>query len=146
MNFAALPYSATNPAFNSGWGVLGGPQVMEPMTPQQVNPIAAPQFGSIVPESKGWFGIDGLGKNMDTLRLGLGGVQTVGNLWGAWQASRLARDQFNFTKDVTNTNLNNQVKSYNTALEDRMRSRAVVEGLTPAQVDDYLNRNRASRG
>lgn len=42
--------------------------------------------------------------------------------WGANKQMKLAEDQFDFTKKIATTNLNNQVKSYNTALEDRIRS------------------------
>lgn len=86
-----------------------------------------------------------IGWNAPTLKMGLSGLSTLGNLWGAWQSNRLARDQLNFTKDVTNTNLNNSIQSYNTALEDRARSRAAMEQQTPQQMQDYIDRNRLSR-
>jgi hypothetical protein len=57
----------------------------------------------------------------------------------------MAKKQFKFTKDVTNTNLANQIKSYNTALYDRARSRAVQEGQTDAERDAYINNNSLSR-
>lgn len=86
-----------------------------------------------------------LGMNAPTLKMGLSGIGTLGNLWGAWQSNRLARDQLNFTKDVTNTNLNNQIQSYNTALEDRARSRGAMEGQTTAETQSYIDKNRLSR-
>ena len=86
-----------------------------------------------------------LGMNIPTLQLGLGLLSSLGGIYGATQASRLARDQFKFTKDVTNTNLNNQIKSYNTALEDRARSRAVQENRSDASAQEYIDRNRLSR-
>ena len=95
--------------------------------------------------SSGWFGIDGLGKNIDTLKLGLGGLQTIGNLWAAFQAQNLAKKQFNFTKDITNTNLANQIQSYNTSLADRARSRAAVEGQSAAQSQAYIDQNSLKR-
>ena len=64
----------------------------------------------------------GLGWNADTLKMGLSGLNTLGNLWGAWQSNKLARDQLNFTKDVTNTNLNNSIKSYNDQISDRTQN------------------------
>lgn len=88
----------------------------------------------------------GLGANMGTAQLALGGLNTLGNLWGAFQAQNLARKQFDFTKETTNANLNNQIKSYNTALNDRIESRAVTQGnITPEQVADYKARNQMSR-
>ena len=86
-----------------------------------------------------------LGWNAPTLKMGLSAIGTLGNLWGAWQANRLARDQFNFTKNVTNTNLNNQIQSYNTALEDRARARGAMEGQTTAEIQAYIDKNRLNR-
>jgi spore coat protein CotH len=90
-------------------------------------------------------GFGGIGFNMDTAKLALGGIQTLGNLWNAFQAQGLARDQFDFTKGITETNLTNQIKSYNTSIEDRIRSRGATEGQTQEQMDDYTTRNRVSR-
>jgi len=77
------------------------------------------------------------GWNANTLNFGMQGLMGLGNLWGAWQANKLARDQLNFTKDFANRNLLNQTKAYNTALEDRARARAAVEGQTAAQQQAY---------
>ena len=89
--------------------------------------------------------LGGLGMNIPTMQLGLGGIMALGNLYGAFQANKLAKDNFNFTKDVTNTNLNNQIKSYNMTLEDRARSRAVQEGRDQASADAYIDKNRLTR-
>jgi hypothetical protein len=86
-----------------------------------------------------------LGWNAPTLQMGIQGLNTIGNIWGAWQSNKLAKDQLNFTKMITNTNLNNQIKSYNTALEDRSRSRAAVEGQSASEAQSYIDRNRLSR-
>lgn len=87
----------------------------------------------------------GLGMNMGTAKLGLNGLMGLASLWTALQGNKLAREQFDFTKSTTNTNLNNQIQSYNTALEDRSRSRAAVEGQSTAASEDYINRNRLTR-
>lgn len=87
-----------------------------------------------------------LGWNAPTMQMGMQGLNTVGNIWGAWQSNKLAKDQLNFTKMMANANLNNQMKSYNTALEDRSRSRAVAEGQTSAESQAYVDKNRLSRG
>lgn len=86
-----------------------------------------------------------LGWNAPTLKMGLSGLNTLGNLWGAWQSNRLARDQLNFTKDVTNANLNNSIQSYNTSLEDRARARGAMEGQSSSDVQSYIDKNRLSR-
>ena len=86
----------------------------------------------------------GIGFNIGTGQLALGGLSALGNLWGANKQMKLAEDQFDFTKKIATTNLNNQVKSYNTALEDRIRSRAAMEGSSSAEAEAYLNKNRLS--
>lgn len=87
----------------------------------------------------------GLGANLGTAQLGLQGLSALSSLIGSNKAYGLAKDQFNFTKDVTNTNLNNSIKSYNTSLTDRATSRAFVQGDSDAVRDSYIDRNRLTR-
>lgn len=86
-----------------------------------------------------------LGMNIPTFQLGLGAIGSLANIYGGFQANKLAKDQLSFAKDVTNTNLNNQIKSYNTALEDRARSRATTENRSQASADEYIEKNKLSR-
>ncbi|QHJ80082.1 MAG: hypothetical protein [Caudoviricetes sp.] len=86
-----------------------------------------------------------LGMNIPTFQLGLGALGSLANIYGGFQANKLAKDQLSFTKDVTNTNLNNQIKSYNTQLEDRARSRAVAENRDQSSADAYIEKNKLSR-
>jgi hypothetical protein len=95
----------------------------------------------VVPPTAG----SGLGMNIGTGQLALGGLAALGNLWGASKAQGLAEDQFDFTKKITNTNLNNQIKSYNTALADRIRSRTATEGGSQQDAEAYLQKNSLSR-
>lgn len=87
----------------------------------------------------------GLGFNVGTGSLALQGLGSLAGIWGAMEQNKLAKDQFKFTKDVTNTNLNNQIKSYNTSLEDRLNSRGVAEGRSDDYTRDKINQNRLSR-
>lgn len=93
----------------------------------------------------GGAGDTGFGWNMGTAQVGLSALQSLGGLWNAFQSNKLAKDQFRFTKEFANTNLNNSIQSYNTQLADRARARAAVEGQTDAQRDQYINDNRLSR-
>lgn len=70
--------------------------------------------------------------------LALGGLQALGNLWGMFQANKLAKKQFKYTKQVTDTNLANSIQSYNTTLEDRIRARSFTEGRDAGYADSYL--------
>lgn len=87
----------------------------------------------------------GLGFNVGTGQLALGGLSALAGIWNAMQSNKLAKEQFNFQKDFANTNLNNQIKSYNTALEDRLNARGVIEGRDPAYTAAEIDRRRLSR-
>ncbi len=86
----------------------------------------------------------GFGFNAPTAQLALGGLQALGNLWGGIQANKMAKKQFKFSKNMALTNLANQVKSYNTALADRARGRAVMESQSDATRDAYVRDNSLS--
>lgn len=102
-------------------------------------------FDSAAPKVDAGFQTPGIGFNTDTLKLAVGGIGTITSIWNAFQAQKLARDTFEYNKNVTDTNLANSIQSYNTTLEDRIRSRTRVEGGTDQSANDYINRNRLSR-
>ena len=66
---------------------------------------------------------NGFGFNMPTMQLGLQGLAAIGNLYLGSKALGMSKDQFNFSKQMAQTNLKNQVNAYNTGLEDRLRTR-----------------------
>lgn len=80
-------------------------------------------------------GLDGLGDI-------LGGVQGIGNMFLAMKQLGMAKDQYKFQRQAYNTNLTNQKKTYNTALEDRARSRTAYEGGSMADMNAYLDKHR----
>lgn len=88
----------------------------------------------------GWGGIDGLGANIDTLRLGVGGLSTIAGLWNGFQQNKLAKASFNHQRGLLDTNLANQIKAYNLSVDDKFRSRAVVEGRSNAERDADISR------
>ena len=98
-------------------------------------------------KGSGDFGDLGLGFNMPTGKLLFNGLGTLGQLWTGFQGAKLAKKSFEHTRDITNANLNNQISSYNTALEDRARARFVGEGRgeNSAQEREYVARNRLTR-
>lgn len=87
----------------------------------------------------------GLGANIGTMKLAIGGIQTLGNIWAAMQAQKLAKEQFKYQKSVTDTNLANTIQSYNTALGDRANNRAFATGGTRAEADAYVEANKMRR-
>ena len=90
---------------------------------------------------------NGFAFNIPTGKLVLGGLDSIGKLWAGFQGAKLAKKSFEHTRDITNANLNNQISSYNTALEDRARARFIGEGRgeNSAAEREYVERNRLSR-
>lgn len=80
--------------------------------------------------------------------MGVNALAAVGGLYNAFQSNKLAKEQFAFTKEVTNTNLNNQIKTYNTTLEDRALARGRLNGEADpsAYAAAYTDKNKISRG
>ena len=112
-------------AANVGGNSLTAPNIAQPVTPGQT-PVGPQQNGP------GWFGEHG---KLNTI---IGGVQTLGSLWNSYQQHKMAKEQMAFAREQWDTNLANQTQTYNTALEDRIRSRHFAEGKDSGQTDAYL--------
>lgn len=67
---------------------------------------------------------------------------SIGGIYGAFKQLGLAKDQLNFSKETFRTNLANQTKSYNTALEDRLSGRYSEASRDSARDKEYLDKNR----
>lgn len=133
-------YKFQFPQMNVMDTVMGSPiQSYQGMSGPDVSSLTA-QLPSV--GSEGGF-MKGFG--MDDARLALNGLQTIGNLWGAFQAMKLAKEQFKYTKGVTDTNVNNQIKTYNTSLADRAASRAVMQGQSQNDANAYVEQNKLTR-
>lgn len=119
------------------------------MSPVGANPQMAPNggwFSNLFSGGNGDSTLTGqLGKFGAGAQLGLGALGTLGGLMQSRQMLGLARDQFKHARDVTNTNLTNQIQSYNTALSDRARTRAVMEGRDQESANKYIEENKLRR-
>ena len=137
------PYTPFDPMSISGFGSpmsATGASGMVP-TAAGMGQLGAQFSHGQGPGSPSWLAKSGLGANMQTFNAALGGIQTIGSLWGGMKQLDLAKKQLKFTKEMSNISLGNQTKSYDTAIQDRARSRGVVEGQSQATVDDYIARN-----
>ena len=86
-----------------------------------------------------------LGFNIPTLQLGLGALNSLAGMYNSWNMNKLAQQQFNLQKDVLNTNLNNQIKSYNNSLADQLRSRAAMETGNANAYDSLIEERKLTR-
>lgn len=125
---------AANPNPFAAHGLVGSstPAPQEWMT--QMPPTTPPTEAST-----------GLGMNIGTGQLGLQGLNSLSGIWSGMKANKLGEQSFKLNKQMANTNLNNQLKSYNTALEDKARARGQFEGQDAAAVQAYINKNRLTR-
>ena len=107
-------------------------------------------------QSKNFFGIgddssgsnnnnNTLGFNIPTFKLGLDALASLAGIYNSWNMNKLAKQQFNLQKDVLNTNLNNQIKSYNNSLADQLRSRAAMETGDANAYDSLIEERKLTR-
>ena len=89
------------------------------------------QQGSFLKNADGSF-------NTNNLKTILGGIEMLGSIWNSFQQQKIAKEQLALARETFQTNLENNKKTYNTALEDRIRSRYVMEGRSSAEADSYL--------
>lgn len=87
----------------------------------------------------------GFGMNMNTFNSAIGGLSSLAQLWQGFQANKLAQDQWKTQKSVLNTNMMNQIQSYNNSLKDRLDTRAKMEGRDQASADTQYQERKAKR-
>ena len=118
-----------------GYGNTFGSQDIEQLFPV-TDPIKAVSNANQIQEF-GW--------NMPSLELGIKGVSSLGQMWAAFKGLSQAKKEFEFNKRITEKNLANNTKSYNNALEDRIRARQSADGrMTDADVNKYIALNQLS--
>lgn len=111
--------------------------------PTQSNLLTGDSVGGIIPpgDEAGGFNFGNL-LNFDNLGSIAQGIGSLGQLYMGGQQLGLARDTFNQTRDAYNQNMANQTKTYNTALEDRIRGRSSNYSGKEEDVQGYLTNNR----
>lgn len=127
-------------------GLFGGGSAATtyPQSTAVFNPSGGPQMaGGAMPTPTE--ASTGFGANIGTAQLGLQGLNSLSGIWSGMKANKLGEQSFKLNKQMANTNLNNQLKSYNTALEDKGRARAQFEGQDAATAQAYIDKNRLTR-
>lgn len=78
------------------------------------------------------------------INAGIQGVGALGNLWLGWQGLRQARQDATWQRGMAEKNYWNSVQNYNTAVEDRVRSRYGPAGAAQNQgtIDSEVTRRR----
>lgn len=94
--------------------------------------------------SKGWGDSggnkskSGIGWNLGTLDVVLGGLQTLAGIWQSWEANKLAKKQLEMQRGLANINIANQSSAYNLSLKDRVTNRVESGGWDPGRGADFL--------
>lgn len=122
---AAATAAVVQPSGGTAAPAGGGLTAPTPQAPQ-INPITGELLNPTFFQSGGM------------LEVGLGALQTLGNLWNSFQQVKLAKDQFAFNKEAWNTNLANQEKTYNTSLANREASRGSYLGRSEEDTAAYV--------
>lgn len=113
-------------------GVGGLSPATQGLIDNNINPIN----GNVL--KPGFFGEGGMAQ------IGIGAIGTLGSLWNSFQQSKIAKKSLALQEKTFETNLANQTQSYNTELEDRIRTRYAAEGRenADAQADSYIEKNK----
>lgn len=85
------------------------------------------------------------GFNANTFGNVMGGLNSLGQLWGGHKAYKLAKDQWKTQKNILNTNMMNQIQAYNNQLKDKLDTRAHMEGRSQESADQQYEERRARR-
>lgn len=148
LDFSSILGSGSSPAGGFTPGSISGYDSLAPTS--DFSNLTGGDF-NFTPDGLNLGGMSGsngfLGTGMSGMQFAgqaMGGLETLGKLWGGLQMLNLAKKQFAFSKDFSTANMGNQIKSYNTALADRARSRAVMESQTPDQMNSYVSSNSLS--
>jgi len=105
-----------------------------------VNPAAIPSVGGVGGAPGGAQNnlSTNLGWNVGTGQLAVGGLTALGNLWTAYNATELAKQSFNFNKQLSSDNYTNQSQAYNTNLQNIASARGVMENQSPDATNAYI--------
>ena len=134
---------------NAGFGLDGSSMVsgLGSQLGAMPNSMLSPNVLNGTVGTGGFFGNGmGLGMNLPTFNAAIGGLTSLGNLAMGFKSYGLAKDQAKLTKEVTNTNLNNSITAANGALEDRLRTRAQMNGQSEADWRAEYEERKFKRG
>ena len=129
----------------SNTGISSYTLANEPLTSLQEYMQQTKNFFGIGDDSSGSNNNTDLGFNIPTFKLGLDALASLAGMYNSWNMNKLAKQQFNLQKDVLNTNLNNQIKSYNNSLADQLRSRAAMETGDANAYDSLIEERKLTR-
>lgn len=126
----------------SSFGTPDAPAGIAPVGTQGTNlPVTAVAPTYTAPS---WDSFAGIFGDKNTSGWAPTAVQGLGSL-AQWQsgkkAAALARDQFNFAKQMAQTNLANQAQLLNTAMEDRQNARRSASG-SYQDTASYMSENK----
>ncbi len=133
----AAPSSTNLATFGAPGMTTGVPLFSQDTGSNLVPPLTGSTQAQIAPKGL-WDKMGG----MEGLSSLLQGIGSLGSIYSSLQGIGIAKDQLAFSKEAYRTNLANTTKSYNTALEDRIRSRYVTENRGAGEADTYIDKHK----
>lgn len=136
-------------SMNNGGGFQLPRYMPEAAIPQiGMDALSTPTPGVGLPGLPGQSGMGGFGGLDLSQKIGMGlqGVGTVANLVLGLKQLSLANKQYGLQKRAFETNLTNQVRSYNDTMADRLRARAVMETGNTNGVDQQIKERSLTTG
>lgn len=95
-----------------------------------------------------WDGANSIANSLGGWTNALQGLGSLYSMWNGFNLAQdqldLARDQFNFGRNYSTAQLNNNIDAYNTALADRARTRAFTETGNENAYNDWYEKNKLS--
>ena len=87
-------------------------------------------------------GLSNVQKGFGLGQSALSGLGSIASMLTGFKSLSLANKDYKLKKQSQETNLDNQVQSYNTSLSDRIKGRASQNGnISAQQQQDYVNNN-----
>ena len=99
-----------------------------------VNAVSAQNPKLVADAMNGGVNNTSMASMFDWTKLGLGAAVSLANLYNGWQANELAKNQFEYSKGLADTNLYNSATNYNNALESQTRTAGIMNGTSDADI------------
>lgn len=126
----------------SSFGTPDAPAGIAPVGTQGTNlPVTAVAPAYTAPSWDSFAGIFGDKNTSGWAPTAVQGLSSLAQWQSGKKAAALARDQFNFAKQMAQTNLANQAQLLNTAMEDRQNARRSASG-SYQDTASYMSENK----
>lgn len=138
-------FSSSNPSLPTSLDLNNMTMSDRAFVPNGVSTTGLSSFDSGAPAPQTFMQkLGGWASNGNNLQGAAAALGALTQAWMGYQGLKTARDQISFQKKTWQKNFENQTKTYNTRLEDRIRGRTADYGGKENDVQSYLNKHKLS--